>query len=103
MFFSVTLGKIVVKTLAVLQFDRLMLNHLFIRKSRDCLTDLESFCLMGFCVAEVFKQVVDLDLKDAFDSDEAVQVLLVLQELATACPLKGDPVFSKDSKENSKD
>jgi len=73
-----TLGKVVVVALAILRFEGLVLDHLFFRKSRDRLTDSESFRLMGFKVVEVLEQAVDPDFKDAFDSDEAVWVLLVL-------------------------
>jgi len=93
LFFSMTLGKVVVKTLAVFGLDGPMLNHFFIRKSRDCFANSESFRLMGFKVVEVFEQVVNPDFKDAFDSDEAVWVLLVLKELAAIRPLESDPIF----------
>jgi len=72
------LGKIVIETLAVLRLDEPILNHFFICKSRDVFTNSELFRLMSFKVVEVFEQVVNPDFKDAFNSDEAVWVLLVL-------------------------
>jgi len=87
--------------LTVFQLDESTLNHLVIRTSSDVFAKLESFRLMSFEVIEMFKQVVDPDFKDAFDSDEAVGVHLVLEELAAVRPLESDPVFREQIKEDS--
>ena len=58
---------------------------------------------MGLTVLKVFKQASDPHFKDAFDSDEAVGILLVQKELAAVGPLKCDPAFCKDPEGNSND